>query len=55
MKRVEDYTISDTKRMIVKHMLQTYEMSEQECLDSLKSIVWRIKEVFPQLSVKEFL
>lgn len=54
MKQIENYEIIKTKNE-VKHMKQTYEMSEQEALDSLRNITLRVKKLFPLLSIKEIL
>lgn len=55
MGQIDDYSIIETKKMIVRHMIQVYEISEQEALDSLKNIVIRINKMFPYLSFKEIL
>lgn len=55
MSQIDDYSIVETKKMIVRHMIQVYEISEQEALDSLKNIVIRVNKMFPCLSFKEIL
>lgn len=55
MNQIDDYGIIETKKMIVKHMIKTYGISEQEALINLKYTIIRIQKMFPELSYKEIL
>lgn len=39
MSQIDDYSIIETKKMIVKYMIEAYEISEQEALNNLKDTI----------------